>query len=260
MLYRREGYPEEGELLLSKVTKIHFHSVFVHLEEYDRSGLIHISEIAPGRIRNIADYVKEGKMVVCVVLRIDRDKGHIDLSLRRVSEGQRRKKVNEIKQEQKAEKIVEFVSKAMKKDSKQLYELISNEVFNDYIYLYEFFEEVAQDVTPITKFKFDKKLSDELLKQIKQRIKPQVVEIKAELFLKSYDLNGLEIVKNALLKGEVEGKDAIVLSYKGGGAYNLLITSEDYKTAESILEKVTDVIKKDIEKNKGTFSFARIEK
>ena len=98
MLYRRKGFPEEDELVLCTVTKIFPHSVFCNLDEFGRTGVIHISEIAPGRIRNIRNYVRHGKKVICKVLRTDKQKGHIDLSLRRVNEGQRRGKKNEIKQ------------------------------------------------------------------------------------------------------------------------------------------------------------------
>ncbi len=74
MLYQRTGYPEEEELLLCTVTKIFPHSVFVKMDEFGRDAMIHISEVSPGRIRNIRDFVVEGKKVVCKVLRIDKEK------------------------------------------------------------------------------------------------------------------------------------------------------------------------------------------
>ena len=92
MYYRKEGMPEESELVMSTVTKIQYNAIFVNLDEYDKTGMIHISEISPGRIRNIRDFVREGKKIVCVVLRVNQERGYIDLSLRRVGEGQRRKK------------------------------------------------------------------------------------------------------------------------------------------------------------------------
>ena len=65
----KKGLPEEGEVLLCSVTKIYPHCVFVNIDDYsNKSGMIHISEISPGRIRNIHDYVKEGKKIVCKVL------------------------------------------------------------------------------------------------------------------------------------------------------------------------------------------------
>ena len=116
---KKDEFPEEGELLLCTVTKIFGHSVFVNIEGFNRSGMIHISEISPGRIRNLRDYVVEGKKIICTVLRIHKDKGHIDLSLRRVNDGQKRKKLEEIKQEQKSKKLIELVGKELQKEEKQ---------------------------------------------------------------------------------------------------------------------------------------------
>ena len=103
MLYHKDGFPEENEAVMCTVTSVQYNSVFCTLDEYGKSGMIHISEVAPGRIRNIRDYVIEGKKVVCKVLRTDLERGHIDLSLRRVSEGQRRNLNMLLKQEQQAE-------------------------------------------------------------------------------------------------------------------------------------------------------------
>ena len=132
MLLKKQGFPEESEIVLCTVTSVRYNSVFANLNEYNHSGMIHISEVSPGRIRNINDYVKEGKVVICKVLRVNKERGYIDLSLRRVNEGQRRAKVNEIKKEQKAEKIIEFVAKKLKKDIKEIYKTISDNILTKY--------------------------------------------------------------------------------------------------------------------------------
>jgi len=54
MLYQRKGIPEENEIVLCKVTKIYPNSVFVDLLEYAKPGMVHISEVSPGRIRTCA--------------------------------------------------------------------------------------------------------------------------------------------------------------------------------------------------------------
>src|SRR3989338_7972247 len=145
MLLKKEGFPEEDELVMCTVTKVQFHSVFVTLDEYDKGGMIHISEVSPGRIRNIRDFVREGKKIVCKVLRVNEEKGHIDLSLRRVTETQKRSKVDELKQEQKAEKILEFVAKDLNMDIKKLYSTINENISKKYASLNEFFEKVVSD-------------------------------------------------------------------------------------------------------------------
>ena len=119
MLYHRQGIPEENEIVLCKVSKIFPNSVFVDILEYGKSGLIHISEIAPGRIRNLREYVTPDRQIVCKVLRIDREKGHIDLSLRRVNSHEQSEKLEEIKQELKAEQLVKNLSAKLKRSKEE---------------------------------------------------------------------------------------------------------------------------------------------
>ena len=114
MVLKKEGIPEEGEIVLCTVNKILYHAIFVNLDEYNNTeAMVHISEIAPGRIRNLRDYVSEGREIICKVLRIDREKGHIDLSLRRVNSHQRQEKLDEIKQELKSESLIKNLAKKL---------------------------------------------------------------------------------------------------------------------------------------------------
>jgi len=49
MLLKKQGFPEESEIVLCTVTSVRYNSVFVNLNEYDNSGIKQISEISPGR-------------------------------------------------------------------------------------------------------------------------------------------------------------------------------------------------------------------
>ena len=171
MLLKKEGYPEEDELVMCTITKVQFHSVFAQLDEYNKSGMLHISEVSPGRIRNIRDFVKEGKKVVCKILRVNTERGHIDLSLRRVTETQRRKKVDELKQEQKSEKILEFVAKDLNVPLKKLFEEITGKISKKYLSLHEFFQAIVADSKVIEEIDLDAKTAKKLEEEVKSRIK-----------------------------------------------------------------------------------------
>jgi len=257
MLYRKEGFPDEDELVLCTVTAVHGHSVFVKLDEYDKTGMIHISEVSPGRIRNIRDFVVEGKKVVCKVLRIDKKKGHIDLSLRRVNEGQKRKKTDEIKQEQKAEKIIESIAKKLNTDVKELYNKISGKILEKYEYIYECFNDIVADAVSLEKLGIEERLAKEIIEAVKERIKLPEVNVKGVLKLMSYDPEGVEIIKGALKKAGGEGID---IKYKGAGEYNIVVRASDYKEAEKILKNSVDKATRYMEKKKGTAVFKKQEK
>ncbi len=59
---------------------------YVKLLEYDNiDGMILLSELSRRRIRSIQKLIRVGRNEVVVVLRVDKEKGYIDLSKRRVS-------------------------------------------------------------------------------------------------------------------------------------------------------------------------------
>lgn len=245
MLFVKKGYPEEGDIVFCTITKIHFHSVFVTLDEYEhKQGMIHISEVSPGRIRNLNDYVKEGKVVVCKVLRINKDRGHIDLSLRRVNENQRRAKVEERKQQTIAENILQSYAQLHKTDLKKLYTEVSTILLNEYETLYGAFEDVVEKDVSLVDMGLDKDLATELEKLIRERIKQKEVEIIGELKLESYEEEGAKIV-NSFMKKIVAISPLLHVQFLGSGKFKIEVRARDYKTAEDViatLEKHIDAV------------------
>lgn len=260
MLYKKEGMPEEDELVLCTVTNVHHHSVFAKLDEYDKSGMIHISEVSPGRIRNIRDYVVEGKKLVCKVLRIDKIKGHIDLSLRRVNEGQKRKKLDSIKQEMRAENIIDGFAKKEKLDFKSTYDEISSKVFEKYEYIHECFNNIINEKITLEKLGISNKISKGLTEIIKEKIKPIKVSVSGDLSMVSYNPDGIKDIKEAIKKAEACGKKDIDIRYKGAGKYKVEVVSGNYKDAEKILDKSVEKAIKHIEKKQGIAEFKKKEK
>ncbi len=239
MHYKKSGFPEEGELVLCTVTNIQYHSVFAKLDEYDKSGMIHISEVSPGRIRNIRDYVKEGKKVVCKVLRINLANGHIDLSLRRVTEGLRREKMDRLKQEMKAEKLVEELAGELKQEMAALYLKIAKPLLDKYEYLFQAFEDVVENEASLERAGLEKGLAEPLERLIKAKLKPKSVTVSGDLFVQSYEEAGLDAVKRVLFaaKGAAPASD---LRYRGAGHWGLRVSGPDYKEAEKLLKDASD--------------------
>jgi len=256
MLRQKKGFPEDEEMVLCTVTGVNPHSAFCTMDEYGgRTGMIHISEIAPGRIRNIKAHVQKGKKVVCKVLRIDKEKGHIDLSLRRVNEAQKRNKLNQIKQEQLVEKIIEYTAKQLKESPLTLYNKLSEKLTPEYGTLFAAFEEVSKDQLSLEKT-VDKKVAAELTEIIKSRIKPPEVKIGGDLTLTTFAPNGLQDVKDTL---EIATKAGIDVKYLGAGGYHLEIKAEEYKDAEKKLKGAIEPLLEFAEKHNVTAEWARKE-
>lgn len=230
MLTKKKGYPSEDEIVLCTVTKVQRHGVFARLDEYENaSGLIHISEIAPGRIRNIREYVAEGKVVVCKVLRTDLSRGHIDLSLRRVNETVRRKKLEEIKQRGKAEKIIEGLAELTKRKPAELYETVLGKL-EGYSSLYDAFLDVAEGSLDLSTIGLGEDVGPKLQELVLERVKPPQVSIEGTIKLRSYLPDGVGDVKAIL--ADVSAIEDLTVTYAGGGAYRFEIVDSDFKGAE----------------------------
>lgn len=255
MFYKKSGLPEEGEIVICTVSKILYHSVFAKLDEYKNlEGMIHISEISPGRIRNIRDFVKEGKTIVCKVLRITKEKNQIDLSIRRVNTMQQVNKLNEFKQEQKAEKLLELIGKQLNKDLKAMYDGIGYKIIETYGTLYEGFQRFVLDEELIKELKLSNKEEELILQIIKEKIKPAIVEVHGVLTLKSEEPNGVEIIKKILIEAE-EGE--IKITYISAPKYRIVVKASDYKTAEGILKNTQEEIIAKIKAKKGSGEFSK---
>ncbi|MBI2109634.1 S1 RNA-binding domain-containing protein [Candidatus Woesearchaeota archaeon] len=173
MFYKKETYPRISELVICTVKKILPTSIFCDLDEYlKKEGLIHISEIAPGRIRNIRDYVVENKKIVCKVIGVDESKGHIDISLRRVNESERLGKLNDRKQEEKAEKLLEQVAKKTSISLEEIYQKAGKRIIEEFSLLNTCYKKlVSGDEKLLTNLGIDKKIASELTKIVLNRRK-----------------------------------------------------------------------------------------
>ena len=79
-------YPTAEDLVIVQVKNVAEMGAYVSLLEYNGiEGMILLSELSRRRIRSINKLIRVGRTEIVVVLRVDEDKGYIDLSKRRVS-------------------------------------------------------------------------------------------------------------------------------------------------------------------------------
>lgn len=80
-------YPEVDTSVMIQVKNIADMGAYVSLLEYNNiEGMILFSELSRRRIRSVSSLIKVGRIEPVMVLRVDKEKGYIDLSKRRVSE------------------------------------------------------------------------------------------------------------------------------------------------------------------------------
>ncbi|WP_313803012.1 S1 domain-containing post-transcriptional regulator GSP13 [Cytobacillus sp.] len=76
---------EVGSVITGKVTGVQPYGAFVALDE-NTQGLVHISEVTHGFVKDINEFLKVGDEVSVKVLSIDEEAGKIGLSIRATEE------------------------------------------------------------------------------------------------------------------------------------------------------------------------------
>jgi translation initiation factor 2 alpha subunit (eIF-2alpha) len=218
---------EEGDMVLCTVDRIAGTVVFVKIEGEEREGSIILSEIAPGRIRNLREYVIPKKKIVCKVLKTSG--GTISLSLRRVTLKEKNEVMDENNQERSYMSILKSV---LKEKSTDIIDKITKEGK-----LYAFFEEARKN---------PKKLEDLIGKDDAKKIlsivleqKKKITIIKRTISLKTQEPNGIYLLKSVL-----ESPREIEVKYLSAGKYSLKIETEDGKKGDQRLKVFLDGVEK----------------
>ncbi|WP_019413068.1 S1 domain-containing post-transcriptional regulator GSP13 [Paenisporosarcina sp. TG20] len=76
---------EVGEVISGKVTGVQPYGAFVALDE-ETQGLVHISEITYGYVKEVSEFLSVGQELEVKVLEIDEKAGKISLSIRALQE------------------------------------------------------------------------------------------------------------------------------------------------------------------------------
>lgn len=257
---RRAEFPEVSDLVVCSVQNVKNFGAFVSLDEYGgKEGFIHVRDVATGWVKYIRDHVREGQKVVCKVLAVDRDRGHIDLSLKQVNDHQKREKIQEWKNEKKAEKLLEIVGTKVGQSLDEAYTAIGDKLIDEFGSLYSSFEQVAASPELLNDLDLDKKWATAVHDVAKENIQAPSVSIDGIIELTCPLPDGVDWVKKALSAG-LQAEDAeIGIHYVGAPRYRINVTAEDYKTAEQQMKDAVSQITAAIEKSGGTASFKRKE-
>ena len=260
MSFKKQEWPEPGDLIIATVDSVTDYGAYVKLDEYDKRGLLHVSEISSSWIRNIRDFVREGQKVVLKVLRVDSEKGHIDLSLRRVTKREKIEKIMVWKKDRKADALLRGVAEKLGMTFEEAYEK-AGKLLDDQYGLYEGFEKTVKEGPEVlTKLGIPEELAKTFFEVAQERIHISMVRVKGTAELRCGKPNGVNVIKEAFSsaqKGEKLGNAKLRFYVIATPKYSIEVMAEDYKRAEEIFQKVAQNVVTTVTKAGGQGSFRR---
>ncbi|MEC8167631.1 MAG: translation initiation factor IF-2 subunit alpha [Candidatus Thermoplasmatota archaeon] len=238
--------PEEGELVVATIKTVKQNGAYVDLDEYEGiEGFIFIGEIASGWVKNIRGFVREGQRVICKVMRTRRDGTSLELSLKSVSEERRRDRLQEWKNEQRAQQLLKVLGEKVGWSDDDVAEQ-SLELIEAFGGLYAAFEEAAMQEGALENAGFEGEWLPSFIEIAVENIIPPFVEVRGTLTLSINVNDGVSIIRSALeaaesLSNEEEEID-VKCFYDGAPSYRIELKAPDFKVAESMWELATKAV------------------
>ncbi|XP_052187544.1 eukaryotic translation initiation factor 2 subunit alpha homolog [Diospyros lotus] len=267
-------YPEVDMAVMIQVKNIADMGAYVSLLEYNNiEGMILFSELSRRRIRSVSSLIKVGRIEPVMVLRVDKEKGYIDLSKRRVSEEDILACEERYNKSKLVHSIMRHVAETMSLDLEDLYIHVGWPLYRKYGHAFEAFKvivndpdsvlnsltreikEIGPDGQEVTKVvpAMSEEVKDALVKNIRRRMTPQPLKIRADVEMKCFQFDGVLHIKEAMRKAEAAGnKDCPVkIKLVAPPAYVLNTQTLDKEQGIAILNKAIAACSDEIERHKG---------
>ncbi|KAL7229203.1 hypothetical protein ACSBR2_007827 [Camellia fascicularis] len=267
-------YPEVDMAVMIQVKNIADMGAYVSLLEYNNiEGMILFSELSRRRIRSVSSLIKVGRIEPVMVLRVDKDKGYIDLSKRRVSEEEIQTCEERYNKSKLVHSIMRHVAETMILDLEDLYIHVGWPLYRKYGHAFEAFKlivndpdsvlnsltrevkETGPDGKEVTKVvpAMSEEVKDALIKNIRRRMTPQPLKIRADIEMKCFQFDGVLHIKEAMRKAEAAGnKDCPVkIKLVAPPSYVLNTQTLDKEQGIAILNKAIQACSEEIERHKG---------
>lgn len=261
--FYKHRFPECDEVVMVNVRQIAEMGSYVNLLEYNKiEGMILLSELSRRRIRSINKLIRVGRNEVVVVIRVDKEKGYIDLSKRRVSSEEILKCEDKFARGKTVNSILRHTAEVLKmttdQEFEELYEKTAWKIDEKYKkagHSYDIFKQCVAEPSLLDDLDIPDEWKEILLSNIRRRLTPQAVKCRADVEVSCYSYEGIDAIKTALKEGlklTTEEKP-IKINLIAPPVYVVTSSSLDRDEGVKLLQEVIDKIKISIESFKGRF-------
>lgn len=253
--YYENQFPAVEEVVMVKVKAIQDMGAYVSLLEYNHiEGMILLSELSRRRIRSINKLIRIGKDEIVMVLRVDKEKGYIDLSKRRVSPEDIAKCDERYNKAKAVHSVLRQVAENHKMRLEDLYIKLGWPLYNKYGHAYEAFRKgITEPEEVFGEFELGEDIMKTLMNQMRKRLTPQPIKIRADIEVTCFDYEGIDAIKRALLAGQsVSTKDSPVkIKLIAPPLYVMTTSTLDKAGGLKALDEAIKEIKTSIENDGG---------
>jgi translation initiation factor 2 subunit 1 len=191
-------------VMVKDITEV---GAYVSLLEYDgMEGMVLLSELSKKRIRSINRLIRVGRQEVAAVLRVDEDKGYIDLSKRKVEPADVKRCEDRYNKAKMVHSVLRHVAEQHGASLEDTYAAIGWPMYRKHGHAYDAFELALGDsaVDIFAGIPTDEDMKQNLLAYIKRRMARQPVKVRSDIEVTCSTYEGIDAIKEALLEGEAQ--------------------------------------------------------
>lgn len=229
--FYRQQYPSEGDLVLVKVKHVADMGAYVTLLEYNKiEGMIMLTELSRKRIRSVSKLTRVGRQEVVVVLRVDTNKGYIDLSKKRVAADDIAECEKRFTKSKTVNSIMRHVAEMTRTNIEVLYETIVWPLYEHFDHALDAMRMAVTDPDgAFASVTMDSATREQLVKVIRNRLTPKRLKIRADFVVTCYDFEGVSAIKAALSAGLNTSTDKADIDIRliAAPLYGLVMQTDD---------------------------------
>jgi translation initiation factor 2 subunit 1 len=246
-------FPEIESVVMVNVRNIADMGAYVSLLEYDNiEGMILLSELSRRRIRSIHKLIRVNRNEVVMVLRVDEEKGYIDLSKRRVTPEDVAACEDKFNKAKAVHGVLRHLAERRKYYLQDLYEKIGWPLYKKYGHAYDAFKlAISEDKNagdPFADLEIPQELKEELKTYILRRLAPQPIKIRSDIEVSCFTYEGIDAIREALFAGMALGSETNPIKIKliAPPIYVLSTTTLEKDVGVTLLNKAIEAIKEKI--------------
>ncbi|MCE4603022.1 MAG: translation initiation factor IF-2 subunit alpha [Desulfurococcales archaeon] len=243
----RKPLPNVGELVVGTIEEVHDFGAYLTLDDYGGiRAFLPWSEIASRMVRNIHAVLKPEQKVVVKVIRVYRNRGQVDVSLKRVSDGEKRRKMMWYKRTLKAATLIEMTAKKLGKSIDDAYRDVIwklEDAYGDAMTGLE--QAVIYGEKALREARIPEEWIHPVLEVARRHVEVRSVRISGILTLRTIAPDGVERIRKILVQAKEAGSSAsdrvsIRIYTVGAPRYRIDVQGHDYRDLEEALSKVVD--------------------
>ncbi|CRG93263.1 eukaryotic translation initiation factor 2 alpha subunit, putative [Plasmodium gallinaceum] len=253
--FYEKKFPEVDDLIMVKVNRIEDMGAYVSILEYnDMEGMILMSELSKRRFRSVNKLIRVGRHEVVLVLRVDSQKGYIDLSKRRVSPKDIIKCEEKFSKSKKVHQTVRHVAQKHGMTVEELNRRAIWPLYKKYDHALDALKEATMNPEGVFKgLDIDEEIKKSLLADIQLRLTPQALKLRGRIDVWCFSYEGIDAVKEALKKGKEISNEEVSINIKliAPPQYVIVTSCHDKELGMAKIQEAMKVISDKIKEYKG---------